>query len=134
MLSFPLPPKELLILFVIQSVDLGHSRALITNDPLSRVVVDGHISACLLEKIYSYHMANKLVLRDIRRSTPRGACIDGRTLRRMCRRAVARLVLGKKLTIEDPECHHRAKTAVLRELQLTVPDVCATERRQLASR
>ena len=117
MLSFRLPPRELLILFVVQSVDLSRLWNLTMSDPLPRVVVDGYIRAVLLDKLRSYQLALKLVLRDIRRSTSRATRIDPGRLLRICRRTVAQLIVEKTISIKDYAFHKRAKTAVLGALR-----------------
>ena len=122
MLSFPRPPKELLILFVIQSVDLANSWNLAVSDPLPRVVVEGYIRACLLEKICRYHLASKCVLRAIRCSARRYAHINRNQLGTICRRTVAQLVIEKTASLNDSAFQKTAKTAVLRTLRRTISD------------
>jgi len=117
-LWFPLPRKELRILFVVQSMDRVHSWNLLVRNTLPHVVEDNYIRTCLLDKIYSYEEVSKRVLADVRHSTNRAERVNSGQLLRICRRVVAQLVLTKRMSIEDSNFHRKARSAALRALRL----------------
>jgi len=113
-LSFTLPPKELLILFVVQSLELAHSLNSILGERLPEEVVDGHIRGYLLDRVWSFHLLAEDVRKDVM------ACgkvdqIDSKKLLGTSRSMVARIMLGKGSN-EDITIRTLACRAVLRGL------------------
>lgn len=118
-LSFSLPPKELLLRFVAESIDLTRSWRSPINDCWLNMTADGYIRAYLVDKIYSYQLASKCLLKDIYSSTHCAAALSSRQLGRVCRRTVAHMMLENTLSVKDPRFHSKAKTTVFHALRST---------------
>lgn len=116
-LSFPRPPKELLVLFVVQSVTLAHSLRSSLDGCLPKEVVDGHIRGYLLDRVWSYHLLTALVQRDIRACGWRVAEIDSKQLLRASRTMVARVMLQQRSPAEGIAVRAMARKAVLCSLK-----------------
>jgi hypothetical protein len=118
-LSFSRPPKELLVLFVIQSVELAHSLNSSLNEYLPKKVVDGHIRGYLLDKMWSFHLMTEVVRKDVWTCGSRVAQIDSNQLLRASRTMVARVMLQQRRPAEGSAVRTMARRAVLRSLKLS---------------
>lgn len=118
-LSFPLPPEELWILFVVQSVTLAHSLNSFLGERLPEQVVAGHIRGYLLDRVSSYQLVTELVQRDVRARCPGAAKIDSKQLSQASRMMVARLMLRKRRPAESA-VRAMAVSGVLYSLKLSV--------------
>ena len=117
MLSLPEVPKELLILFVTRSVRLARSLSLVSVECLPEEVIDEHIRAYLLEKVWSYHLLTERVLREIRNTAPKAPWIESKEFPRLTRKTVARLMLQQRAPTEANVTLETAASAALRSLK-----------------
>ena len=120
-LSFILPPKELLILFVVQSLELAHSLNSILDKSLPKEVVDGHIRGYLLDRLWSYHLVTASVQDDVRACASGVARLNSKQLLRACRQIVARVMLEPGLPNEDADVRTTARRAILSPLEISAP-------------
>lgn len=118
-LSFTLPPEELLVLFVVQSLELARSLNSVLDRRLPKEAVDGYIRGYLLDRVWSYHLVTDLVREDVRASGSRVAHIDSKLLLRTCRRMVALVMLQPGISAEDIGIRTTARRAVLSGLKLS---------------
>lgn len=118
-LSFPPPPRELLVLFVVQSVKLAHSLRSCLDECLPKQVVDGHIRGYLLDRVWSYHLVTALVQTDVRACGSTVAQIDSKQLLRASRTMVARVMLQQRSPSEGVDIRTAARRAVLRSVKLS---------------
>jgi hypothetical protein len=63
-LGFPKPPMDLLVLYVVQSIEQAHCLAASAGLSVQEEIVESHIRAYLLEKVWSYHSTVQLVRED----------------------------------------------------------------------
>jgi hypothetical protein len=124
-LSFDLPPKELLVFFVVQSLELAHSLNSIVDKRLPQKVVDGHIRGYLLDRVWSYHLLTKLVWEDVQACGSRVAQFDSKRVLRASRAAVARVMLQKKSLADGTAIRAMTRRTVLRSLKLSLRKVGA---------
>jgi hypothetical protein len=118
-LSFARPPLELLVLFVVQSVNLAHSLVSFLGENLPQEILDAHIRGYLLDRVWSYHLASELIQRDVRKSGLRFALVESNKLLRVSRRMVARAMLRQNSETEGTTVRARARRDVIRNLDLS---------------
>jgi hypothetical protein len=118
-LSFPRPPAELLVLFVVQSLELAHSLDSIVDERLPAEILNGHVRGYLLDRIWSYQLMAATVRDDVKASRSRPAHSDSEKLLRKCRSIVARMMLRKRAAVEDISIRSSAHRSILRSLRIS---------------
>ena len=118
-MSFALPPKELLVFFVVQSVERAHSLNAILDERLPVETVDEHIRSYLLDRVWSYRLISELVLEDVREFKSRIAHVESTRLVNMCRKMVARVMLQPEVPDDSARVRTLARRAVLCRLKIS---------------